>query len=321
MRRPVSRQTCLIVSSTVAGALVLAACGSDGDDDSASGGDSAETITVSHAQGETEVPLSPESVITFDMASLDTLNELGVESVEGVPQESVPDFLSEYAGDDYINAGTLFEPDYEAVSAAEPDLIIVAGRSSDAYDELSDIAPTIDVTVDSGDFFTSFREQTETLAEVFEEEAAAEEALDALDERIEELSGATADAGTGLVVLTTGGDLSVYGPGSRFGLVHDVFGVEPADEDLDVSTHGEVVSFEYVAQTDPDWMFVIDRDDATGDSEGGAAEQVLDNELVAETTAWQEDQVIYLDPESWYIVASGLSTVGSMIGDIENGVG
>lgn len=44
-----------------------------------------------------------------------------------------------------------------------------------------------------------------------------------------------ATAGTGLIVLTTGGKVSAYGPGSRFGVLHDSFGIQPAVAKLDTA--------------------------------------------------------------------------------------
>ena len=301
----------------VAAGLTLTACGGDAEAGSAVDGPS---VTVAHARGETEVPLSPSRVVVFDMGVLDTIDTLGGE-VAAVPKDFVPELLAEYQGEDVVDAGTLFEPDYEAVNAAEPDLIIVAGRSAEAYDDLSEIAPTIDLTNDPTDFLGSFEEQTETLGRIFEKEAEARTALDALETKIADVKAQTAGAGTGLVLLTTGGELSAYGSGSRFGgLVHDVLGVEPADPDIEADTHGEAVSFEYVAETDPDWLFVLDRDVAVGESEGGAAQAVLDNELVAGTTAWQQDQVLYVDPVRWYVVGSGLSTLDAMVTEVQETV-
>lgn len=62
-----------------------------------------------------------------------------------------------------------------------------------------------------------------------------------------------------LVVLSNGGKVSAFGPGSRFGMVHEVFGVKPADENVEVAQHGQNVSFEYIVDLDPDYLFVIDR--------------------------------------------------------------
>ncbi len=75
-------------------------------------GDAAEELTYSHQLGETTVEKQPEKVVVFDMGVLDSLDKLGVE-VSAVPKDSVPDYLDKYRGDDYENAGTLFEPDFE----------------------------------------------------------------------------------------------------------------------------------------------------------------------------------------------------------------
>ena len=48
--------------------------------------------------------------------------------------------------------------------------------------------------------------------------------------------------------------------------------------------HGQPVTFEYIKKTNPDWLFVLDRSAAIGE-ESKAAKDVLDNPLVAETTA------------------------------------
>jgi len=298
-------------------AVALVGCG--GSPEAGTAGDTAaETITVSHAQGSTQVPVNPQRVVTFDMASLDTLDALGVESVKGVPQKSVPKYLQKYAGEGYTNVGTLFEPDYEALPALQPDLIIVAGRSSAAYQELAKNFTVIDLTADSTTFSDSLSKNVNTLAQIFDKRAEADRALADLSGRIDAVKTSFADAGKGLFLMTSGGELTAYGPGSRFDLVHSVFGIEPAVPNIKhEAQHGEAVSFEFVAQADPDWLFVLDRDAATGEA-GKSAEQVLDNALVARSKAWQQKQVVYLDPQAWYIVASGLTATGTMVGQFEN---
>ena len=57
--------------------------------------------------------------------------------------------------------------------------------------------------------------------------------------------------------------MSAYGPNSRFGLVHDVLGYKAVDEKIDVSTHGQNITFEYIVEKNPDVLFVIDRDAAS----------------------------------------------------------
>lgn len=267
----------------------------------------AEDLTIKHAQGETTVAANPETVLVFDLASLDTLDALGVE-VDGVPSGGKPGHLKKYEGDEYAKVGTLFEPDYEAVNAAEPDLIIVGGRSSAKYADLAKIAPTIDLTVDQEDYLASMRANVESLAKIFGKEAEAEEKLAKLEESIAGLKEKGADAGRVLVILTTGGRMSAHGKGGRFNIVYDAFGMTPAADDLKIGTHGQAISHEFIMETNPDWLLVVDRDAAIG-QEGQAARQVLDNDLVAQTTAWKNDQVVYLDAANWYLVGAGLTAV------------
>ena len=294
--------------------LAVSACG-DAEADTAAGGDAASSeIAVSHARGETTVPVDPETVVVFDVGVLSTLDSLGVE-VAGVPDAVFPESLAQYGEDEYPKIGSLFEPDYEAVNALQPDLIIVAGRSAAVYPELAEIAPTVDLTVDNSDFVASFEERVTSLAEIFGAEEQVADRLAALDERIAEVKEAAQNGGDALVVMTSASELSAYGPGTRFGFVYNELGLTPADDDLTAADHGDAISFEYLAETDPELLFVLDRDAAIGES-GAAAEQVLDNELGRGTKAWTNDGVHYLDSSVWYIAPNGLPSVEAMVEEI-----
>ncbi|MBX8826585.1 siderophore ABC transporter substrate-binding protein [Ochrobactrum sp. SFR4] len=295
-----------LFASIAAGALMFAGAALAGE------------VTVKHAQGETKLPDVPQKVITFDLSSLDTLDALGVK-VLGVPTIKKQDYLTKYDADEYIKIGTLFEPDYEAVNAAQPDLIIVGGRSAAKYAELAKIAPTIDLTANAANFVKSSEDNVRTLANIFGKDKEAEDALTKLNAKKDELKALTAKAGTGLLVLTTGGKISAYGPGSRFGVLYDDLGVKPAADDIKPGGHGQPISFEYILEKNPDWLYVIDRDAAIG-REGVAAEKFLDNAVVAQTNAWKNKQVIYLDGSAWYLNASGLTSMGKIVDELIAGL-
>ena len=271
----------------------------------------AADLVVKHKQGETTIAGTPQKVVVFDLASLDTLAALGVE-IQGVPGGVKPAYLSQYNDDKYVKVGTLFEPDYEAVNAAAPDLIIVAGRSAAKYGELAKIAPTIDLSVSADNFMDEAKNNVVTLATVFDKRSEADRLIGALDTSIAALKASAADKGKGLLVLTTGGKMSAFGPGSRFGMIHSVYGVQPAAETTHVGNHGQAISFEYILETDPDWLFVIDRDAAIG-REGTAAAQYLDNEIVQRTKAWKNGHVVYLDAASWYLVGGGITAIQNTV--------
>src|SRR6218665_1919640 len=210
----------------------------------------AADIVVKHAQGETTLPATPVKVVTFDYATLDTLDALGVE-ITGLPGSNLPEYLGKYADDKYLKLGTIFEPDYEAVAAAAPDLIIVAGRSSAAYPELAKIAPTIDLSNDWANFEGSIKANSKILGDIFGKTAEVDAQIAALDARIAAIKAKAADAGKGLIVLTSGTEVTAYGPGSRFGWIHDSLGIVPAVADVEAATHGDAVSFEFVLEANP----------------------------------------------------------------------
>ncbi|OIJ21440.1 hypothetical protein BKP45_01305 [Anaerobacillus alkalidiazotrophicus] len=89
--------------------------------------------------------------------------------------------------------------------------------------------------------------------------------------------------------------ICAYGPGSRFGILHEVFGFTPVDEPIEVSTHGMNVSYEYTLEKDPEYLFGVDRGAAVTGGEA-AAKQTIENELTEKTRAYQEDKIVYLDP-------------------------
>ncbi len=266
----------------------------------------AETL-VKHAKGEIVLQSVPQRVLVYDLASLDTLSALGVE-VAGVPGGVKPDYLEKYNAPEVPKIGSVFEPDFETVSAAAPDLIIVGGRSSAKYADLARIAPTIDLTPDFGDFVASAKTNIQTLGSIFGKDAEAKALVDKLDASIAELKGKAEKVGKGMLLLTTGGKLSTFGPGSRFGILFSEYGVEPVDTSIKVGMHGQPASFEYILDKNPDWIFIIDRDAAIG-HQGGGALKLLDNEIVGKTTAWQKGHVVALDPVSWYLIGGGVTSL------------
>ncbi|WP_458780213.1 siderophore ABC transporter substrate-binding protein [Arthrobacter sp. D3-16] len=296
--------------------FTVTACGGSA---TATPADQAASITVEHAQGSTaNIPVNPEKVFTFDLGVLDTLDALGVEPA-GVPEASYPEALSKYADAKYSKIGSLKEPDFEAVSAGDPDLIIISGRTAGAYEELSKIAPTIDLSIDAAQPMESFKAQTEKLGTIFDKAAEVEEKLAAVDATISDTKAKAADAGKGLIVLTSGGELTAYGAGSRFGIIHDVLGVPTAADVKVDGSHGEAISFEYIKQANPDILYVINRDTAVG-SEASAANPILDNELVQSTNAAKNNKVVNLDPAGWYVVGYGLNNVKAMVDAVAESV-
>ena len=328
----------LLFLSLIAVLFVVAACGADSDSDAAANeteGQSGEEVessegatedeeqpaevVVEHELGETKVKKNPETVVVFDFGVLDSLDKLGV-AVAGVPQASVPSYLSKYEAEEYKNVGSLKEPDFETIYGLKPDLIIISGRQASLYEEFKEIAPTIFMGVDTSNYMDSFKNNVTLLGEIFGKEDEVKEELEAVEETIQSIRNlAAAEDIKGLVVLTTGGKVSAYGPGSRFGIIHDEFGIAPVDESIDVSTHGMSVSFEYILQQNPEYLFVIDRD-AVVEEGAETAKNVIENDLVKNTNAYKNGNIVYLDPNYWYLSGGGLVSVSEMANEIKAGL-
>lgn len=298
--------------------LLLAACGSkeESKTETADAKQAAtEKMTIEHKYGEVEIDKNPEKVVVFDFGILDTLDELGVE-VTGVPQASVPAYLEKYAGEGYTNVGSLKEPDFEAIHTMQPDVIFITTRQAELYEQFAEIAPTVYVELDYTKYMESFEKNMNLVGEIFDKKDEVANSVEEIKASVEEVNKkASALDKKGLIVLANEGKVSAYGPSSRFGVIHDVFGFGAADEKIEVSTHGQSITMEYIMETNPDVLFVIDRNTAVGGEAG--AEKVIENELVKKTTAFQEDKIIYLDPDAWYLSGGGLQSVKLMAEEIE----
>lgn len=279
-----------------------------------------DELTIVHAQGETVVKKNPGKIVSFDVATIQTIEFLGG-TLAGVPEITQE---GAYTSDAEV-VGSLFEPDYEAINAMQPDLVLISGRSAATYPDMSAIAPTVDVSF-GADMVQSLHDITTMLGAVLGKEAEADAALTEIDARVETLKAAAADAGTGMLIMVNGGAVSALAPGNARGgrgaLIYNVLGIMPPIENLDEATHGEPISFEFLLEHNPDWLFVIDRDAAIGTEGGQSAAEILDNEVMHQTTAYQNDQIVYVDPFDWYIVTgAGIPSMNRMLDEMDAAFG
>lgn len=271
---------------------------------------SAQAIEIETATGPVEISGAPEKIAVFDIAAIDTLDRIGVR-ISGLPTKL---YISEFdrlkQGAETV--GDIFEPDLEALSALAPDLVIVGGRSSTKLDAVRKVAPAVDMTLYGEDLIAQAKQRLATYGALFARQAEAEKAAAELDARIAAAKAAITAKGKALIIMTNGPKVTAYGPGSRFGWVHAALDLPAAVPDVEAANHGEAVSFEFIAKANPDWLLVLDRAAAIGSGEQGAR-ATLDNELVAGTTAWKKDQVIYLPSAEFYIAAGGIQSTEKVL--------
>ncbi|MGA8944142.1 MAG: ABC transporter substrate-binding protein, partial [Thermoactinomyces sp.] len=185
--------------------------------------------------------------------------------------------------------------------------------------EFQKIAPTIFMGVDYNDFMGSFEKNMQTLGTIFGKEKEIDQELETIRNAVADLKQkASASNEKALIVLSNDNKVSAYGPKSRFGLIHDVFGLPAVDQHIKASKHGQSISFEYIVEKNPDYLFVIDRSAVV--TKKASARQTIENELVKKTKAYQNGKIVYLDANVWYLSGGGLQSVSKMINEIDKSI-
>jgi iron complex transport system substrate-binding protein len=168
------------------------------------------------------------------------------------------------------------------------------------------------MSVDQQDQLGSLKQRTLQLGELFDKQQQAQAAIDKLDAQIAAVKPQATQAGRGLVVLFSGGKISAYAPKSRFSFVYDALGFSSALQSDEKDVRGNKLTPEQVAKLNPDWLFVIDRDAATGRPNAVAPQKILTGTALKKTTAVKKGQVVYLPAAEVYL-SGGIVTAQHVV--------
>ncbi|GLO72594.1 iron ABC transporter substrate-binding protein [Phaeobacter inhibens] len=285
-------------------------------------------VPVMTALGMRELPAQPQKIVVLDIAAADTLAALEV-PIAGLPSRLYVDYLNKQQAE-AAPMGTLFEPDFEAIAGLAPDLIVAGGRSSRQVEALSEIAPTIDMTIWGASHVDLALSRLRSYGALMGRSATASALEAAFLAKLEAARAAVDGRGRALIVMTNGPKVTTYGAQSRFGWLHGALNLPEAvieqpeataleeDTTAEAAAHGEAISFEYIAQANPDWLIVIDRANAIG-QDNQAAAATLDNALVTGTEAWKKGQIIYLNSAAIYIAGGGIQSMTATLEQIRAG--
>jgi iron complex transport system substrate-binding protein len=270
--------------------------------------------TVSHDQGETEVPAEPERVVVLDSPHLDTALSLGVTPVAAVSvfaDEGLPGYLGERTeGIDVV--GTIEEPDLEAIAALEPDLILSATvRHEGIYGQLSQIAPTV-FTASSG---TDWKQGFELVAEALGKQDEGQQALDDHAARVaalgEELG---AKAATAAIVRFLPGETRIYGPDTFSGSVLTEVGFDLPDLEYDEYSMAYISAEQVEVLADADAIFTTTYGDPAETTQGEVTS--LWSNLAAVDAGCQ-----FAAEDSEWMIGIGLIGADIILDDLEASLG
>ncbi|MDP9939959.1 siderophore ABC transporter substrate-binding protein [Ectopseudomonas alcaliphila] len=287
-------------------------------------------LVVEHGQGKLTLDQAPTRVAVFDLGVLDTLDALGI-AAAGVPQMAGPAYLkAKYEGRKTVNVGTLFEPDQAALERLKPDLIIIAGRSSNQFETLSALAPTIDLSIAPDHFLAGVRGNLQLLGEIFDKQEQAAQLQAQLNKELAAVHAKSAGLSS-LTLFTVNDALMLHAPGERFGMLNEVLDTRSVVESVDPASvaqgrpapdspearqlrERQQVRLDAALKEQPQWLVILDRGAATG-GEGKADETLGKHAGIAASKAWADGKVFYLDPATWYIATGGYQGLMSTLKD------
>ena len=283
-----------------------------------------------------ELPKNSDKVVIFDLGVASTFAALGLEeNIIGLPKgennASLGGTISDvYESDeDYVNLGGLKEPDYEALAALDPEIVMIHGRqaNSNVVGELEKAAPNaeiIHVAADNSNYFEDVKEMTMFIGEMYDVQDKAQELVDDLDAQLAEVNEKVAAAELPMLfVQTNGGNLSFHGVGGRYDFLYNDFGFTSAGEQEEseetTDSHGNEISFEFIAETNPGLILLMDRGAAVSEGEATSTD-VLVNEVTSGVDAIENDNVYELNPQNWYLNAGGYLTALAQVEEINAAV-
>ena len=309
-----SRTTTSLAAIAAVAALGLAACSSgtttSPSQSSASSSETtqASSVTVEANDGTVEIKLPVTRAASLDNCTFELLAQWDVPLV-AVPKKLIPSTITAFNGEDIADVGMHRDPNLEALVAAEPDLIISGQRFSKYDAQIKELAPEvllINLEPREGQPFDQelIREVTD-LGEIFGKQDEAKKLVDDFNASIERAKKAYDGSSTVMAVDVSGGNIGYVAPGKgrTWGPVFDLLGLKPALEvEGSTDSHtGDDISVEAIAEANPAWIFVLDRDAAiTKDGSNTPAETVInDNAALQNVAALQNKHLVYAPNDTY----------------------
>ncbi|MBU9671810.1 iron-siderophore ABC transporter substrate-binding protein [Planococcus sp. CP5-4] len=299
--------------------LLLAACGSEEPEtQTENNGDTAnaESYTVEHAMGSTEITSEPERIVVLTNHGTEALLSMGVTPV-GAVQSWTGDPWYEHISEDMEGVevvGTESELNLEAIAALEPDLIIGNKmRQEEQYQALNAIAPTVFEETLRGDWKINF----ELIAETINKEEQGQEVLDDYNTRVAELSenlGDKLDTEVSMVRFMPD-DVRIYHKDSFSGIILQEIGLaRPESQDVDdFAAMG--VTKERIEEMDGDVIFYFTY--MNDQEEGQQAEDAwVEDPIWNNLEAVQAGNAYEVSDTIWN-TAGGVKAANLMLDDLE----
>lgn len=273
----------------------------------------AETRTLDHALGRSQVPLHPERVVVMNPAvDLDNLLALGIKptGVAGFTGDrpfSIPPYLKAQATDIEL-VGHLSQPNLEKTLQLNPDLIVIDESQRRLYRPLSEIAPTVGLS--------RWQDRFLALAEAVNRPQQAQQLLDEYDQQVaafrQTLGDRLDEIEVSYIRVRTDG-IFLYVKSSLVGMVMEELGIRrPPAQDIALANSPRIpISLEELGKADGDVIFVFGLE--FGDTDKTYA-QLQSNPLWQQLDAVQAGHVYEVTDAYWSF--PGIQGVRLLIDDL-----
>ncbi|EKT59380.1 siderophore ABC transporter substrate-binding protein [Providencia sneebia] len=274
-------------------------------------------VSIKHRSGETEVSKKPQKVVLFDFGIYDSMQKLGLgDKVVALPMGNAPAYIKGKIPADMANAGGMKQPDLAKLAELKPDLIIITGRQGKSYDDLSKIAPTVNLSTDSKNYLDSVKANIDLIGELYGDQQDVKAQLVELDKSIAAAQKKAAESKSKVLVLMhNDGNLI---PNNQ-SVVYDVVKAQraelPAQADADKSKR-RVVDTKTIAQANPDVILIVDRSEAIG--AGKLDKTIFEDKNIQETKAYKDGKITYLQSDLWYLSGGGLVSLTEQVNAVAN---
>jgi len=292
-------------------ALALAGCGGTNEAAQTKGG---KKRTIEHAMGKTEVPEHPKRVVILTNEGTEALLAMGVKPVGAVKSFTGNPWYkhieNEMQGVKVV--GDEQQPNLETIASLKPDLIIGNKmRQEKIYPQLSAIAPTVFSETLRGDWKPNFH----LYAKALNKEAEAKKAMDAYNQKVEEVKKNAGDLLKQKVSMVRfmAGKTRIYQQDTFSGVILKDVGFARPEIQLKNDFALEITK-EQIPQADGDILFYFTYD--VGDQKGNEQEQeILNDPLWKNLNAVKNNRAFKVDDAIWN-TAGGIKAANLMLEEL-----
>ena len=268
-----------------------------------------QTVEITDIHGTVTVPVNPQVVVALDNRTFETLADWDIE-LAAVPKAVMPSDSPYVADESVLDIGSHNDPNLELIASVNPDLVIIGQRFAQYEDEIRALVPnavvinlnfnvSAEAATPGANLVDGFTNSTLALGQIFDKNEEAAQLVADFEASIARLNAAYDENETVMTVIVSGGEVRFAAPGSGrvWGPLYEIFGWTSSLEIEDGSSdhQGDDISIEAIAQSNPDWIFVLDRDAATSSADGGvpAIDVIANSPALQNITAVTTGQMVF----------------------------